>query len=312
MIVDLHEAIALGHRIGRAIVRGLFVMLLLPIKVAVAQAPTSMATGLDLRGNFVPLVFFDGGYAYFPELPGSNWTIARVPLSGGTKSVVLTGAAVHHPNYWSGIASIDASATHFYISYGNYNESRVEEVTRDFTSRRLITVFSGGNVNAVFGSTIYLTRGFCCFERLDPAPGSNPVSIASNIWLRGDYRDGDAVYSSDVGTKNLYRYRPSTDQAPVALITGNPSEGVPHTNTTSAFSSSYGWLKRVAKSGGAITTMTVPSMGYTWGVDDTYLYYGVPSNGPILGLWRLRLDGQGTSGLDPVARTGLDLILKSG
>lgn len=120
-------------------------------------------------------------------------------------------------------------------------------------------------------------------------------------------KDGDSIFFVDLYTKSLYRHDPLGGSPPVALITGNSTEGWTHTNATHAFIGfGDGSVKMIPKTGGAITTLALGAGAFMRGADATSIYYDVGNQ-----LWRRAIAGSSPAELVATGVTLPDRVVAS-
>ncbi len=240
-------------------------------------SPTSVITGLKNPSALTMI----GDNLYFGELSNTKGTqntgtFNRVTKLG-VKTVLATGTAGLNRGNWGGVGdSIDATSTHLYFSYGDYDLLRIEEMTLSGSNRRLLKEVSGGSLAGALKSTAgtdaYYVEGFFGLKKLRVG-GAESSAMSGFQWPRNYIRDGANLYFVDVYSRNFFRLNLSTGGTPTLLISGNPIEGQAHVNTLRVFLGMTGVVKHLPKAGGAVTTVNLSNNGFMRGADSQYIYF---------------------------------------
>ena len=232
-----------------------------------------------------------GDNLYFGELDKptgtdiNTGTFSRVS-KGGAKVLLATGTANFGRGVWSGVAFVDATPTHIYFGHGDYDTTRIEEMTLAGTNRRsLINIGGGGLAGALktaAGTDIYFVQDFSGIRKLRVGASAPTNFMPSRLWPRNYVRDGANLYFVAVFSNGLYRINLSTGGAPTLLINGNAQEGQVYVNATNVFVAWPGTVKRIPKAGGAVVTIPVSGDGFMRAADSQYIYFSSTDRKKIL------------------------------
>ena len=207
------------------------------------------------------LLRIDGSYLYFvgATTGAAMSAVMKMSIDGGDVQILAEGlTAPEHNN----IIRLVVDGTTLYGQVGGSAGCKIFSLPAtggDVTD--LITISSGGNLFGIIGSHLYYSTGFFNLARM-PAQGGTGTVILQNNWIRSRALDQEHIYFTEYNSKDVKKFNVTSfaletlmDHTYEWQVLIDDVNLYSISNKEGSHSQGVGQIDKVAKTGGAVTTL---------------------------------------------------------
>jgi len=248
----------------------LFTSASMTISVSVIGETTGaqvIASGLVGPGH---LVLHDDD-VWFRDNSASDGTIRRLAKQGGEIHTIVQGASLADAGVNRGVGTFAISGDYVVGDFGGYESHRVFRAPIAGGPLAILSAETGGQFVGIADERVFFGTDFFNLRSVD-VQGSSAVHVHGGFWIRDAEVDNSGVHFVDYWTKDVLWYEFASGVV-YPLIQGQETEGEIFGDAASIYLSVGGTIRRVARSGGPVTTIMTGAAVRGLASDGAFVYF---------------------------------------